>query len=160
MTGCRTWPASCTVASRGLLSPRTRDGSPRLRQAVGVFLTGCGSLLNGNNRFINGSTRGLLGNHWHTRCIGCVTISESSVFSSSLEKPEESQYSISQSSLEPLTSTLSTYLKEKKITQKHKHITGDRAPTSNSNTLPLSPTLLSFWGPVKALHDLAARVAA
>lgn len=80
--------------------------------------------------------------------------------SSSLEKPEGSQHSTSPSSLEPFTSTLRTYLKEKKITQKHKHTTGDRAPSSNPNTLLLSPALLSLWGPGKALHGLAARVAA
>jgi len=47
------------------------------------------------------------------------------VFSSSLEKPERSQYSICQSTLEPFTSTLCTYLEKKKITYKHKHVTGD-----------------------------------
>lgn len=82
------------------------------------------------------------------------------MFSSSLEKPEGSQHSTSQSSLELFTITLRTYLKEKKITQKHKHITGNGAPRSNPNTLLLSPALLSLWGPGKALHALAARVAA
>lgn len=62
------------------------------------------------------------------------------MFSSSLKKPERSPHSIGQSSLEPFKSTLYTYLEEKKITQKHKHITGDRTPASNYNIFTLSPT--------------------
>lgn len=45
------------VASRGLLSPGTRDGSPRLKHSVRVFLTGCGLLLNGNNIMDNNRNR-------------------------------------------------------------------------------------------------------
>lgn len=51
------WKCRKEVASRGLLSPGTRGGSPRLRHAVRVFLTGCGLLLNGNNIMDNNRNR-------------------------------------------------------------------------------------------------------
>lgn len=136
------------MASRGLLPPRSGDGTPRLRTTVCVFLTGSGLSLNANNRFTHGSTGGLLSNHQHICFIGYgVTISESAVFSSSLEKPERPQYSICQSALEPFISTLCTYLEEKKITHKHKHITGGRAPTSSCTPLlsPLPPCHTARW---------------
>lgn len=132
------------MASRGLLPPRSGDGTPRLRTTVCVFLTGSGLPLNANNRFAHGSTGGLLSNHQHICFTGYdVTISESAVFSSSLEKPERPQYSICQSALEPFISTLCTYLEEKKITHKHKHVTGGKAPTSSCTTLAQPPTSLS-----------------
>lgn len=109
-----------------------------------VFLTGSGLSLNANNSFTDGSTGGLLSNHQHIYFTGYdVTILECSVISSSLEKPVRSQYSICQSTLEPFISTLCTYLEEKKITHKHKHITGGRAPTSSCTTLAQPPTSLS-----------------
>lgn len=69
------------------------------------------------------------------------------LFSSSLEKPERPQYSICQSALEPFISTLCTYLEEKKITHKHKHITGGRAPTSSCtpSLSPLPPCHTARW---------------
>lgn len=56
------------------------------------------------------------------------------MFASSLDKPERSQYSICQSSLEPFISNLCTNQEEKKITHKYKHVTGDRATTSSYTT--------------------------
>lgn len=102
-----------------------------------------------NPRFTDGSTGGLLSNHQHIYFTGVlhysVTISERAVFSSSLEKTERSQYTICQSALEPFISTLCTYLEEKKITHKHKHITADRVPTSSCTTLAQPPTSLSCY---------------
>lgn len=145
---------------KGLLSPGTGNGSPRLRQAVGVFLSGCGLLLNADNRFTGGSTGGLLSNHWHICLTGYDgTISESAVFSSSLEKPERSQYSICQRALEPFICTLCTYLEEKKTTHKHEHVTGDRAPTSSYTTFTQPPTSLSHCRLGRTLCALVARVA-
>lgn len=72
-----------------------------------------------------------------------VTIPERAVFSSSLEKPERSQYSICQSALEPFISTLCTYLEEKKTTHKYKYNSAGRAPISSLTTLTQPPTSLS-----------------
>lgn len=95
-------------------------------------------------RFTEGRTGGLLSNHQYIYFTGYgVTISESAVFPSSLEKPERSQYSMCQSTLEPFISTLCTYLEEKKITHKHKHITAGRVSTSSCTTLAQPPTCLS-----------------
>lgn len=72
-----------------------------------------------------------------------VVLPLQSVFSSSLENPERSQYSICHSALEPFISTLCAYVEEKKITHKHKHITAGRDPTRSCTTLIQPPTSLS-----------------
>lgn len=147
------------MASRGLLSPGTGNGSPRLRQPVSVFLAGYGLLLIANKRLTDGSTGGLLSNHQHICFTGYdVTISVCCI-SSFLEKPERSQYNSCQSALEPFTRTLCTYLEEKK-THKHKRGTRGRAPTSSYTTFTQSPTFLSLCKLGRTLCALSARVAA
>lgn len=145
MLRCRSWNARSAMASRGLLSAGSEGGTPRLRKdrvCISYYLW----VITKSKKtwFTDGSTGGVLSNHRHIYFTGyAVTISESAVFSSSLEKPERSQYSMCQNALEPLISTLCTYLEEKKITHKHKHITAGRAPTSSCTTLAQPPACLS-----------------
>lgn len=48
----RSWDASSAMTSRGLLSPGTGGGTPRLSKTVCAFLTGSGLSLNARKRQI------------------------------------------------------------------------------------------------------------